>query len=211
ADTDARFRDVYKRGEIDAQINALQNLISQNASKVEVDAKKADLEKLIAATDSKIPTFPPWVAALISGIAVLVSIGSIVSSTAIANAAKDEGRRATREARAYSLIAEWRTLSEKIGRARDLFEHPEKLISNGSPNKANYAILVDVGNWCEGMSEQWRAGTIDTDVLRRSGLKGEAKQFWDGLQIAKTKLPNLDKQIADWQDLRWLATSPDAA
>lgn len=245
SDADARFRDVYKRDEVDRRIGDLRNLISQNATKADVDAKiadvqkafktaldsseatnaqrKADLEKLIAATDSKIPTFPPWVAVVISALAVAVSIflgnqARITStnlateakntSTRLANEAKDEARRSVREARAYSVIAEWRGLRTEIGRALDLFLNPNKLVLNGAPVKPNYAILVDVGNWYDGMAEQWHSGTTDSDVLQRNGLKEQAKEFWDGLQAARTTLPDLDRQIAAWTNLQWLANQP---
>ena len=234
SEADARFQDVYKRDQIDQQLAVLRNLISQGDSKADVDAKiadvqkdfksaldasnasnvqkKADLEKLIAATDSKIPTFPPWVAVVISLFAVAVSIflgnQSRITSTTIANDGKEEARRSVREARAYSVVAEWRGLSEKIGRARDLFQHPDKLVSNGAPVKPNFAVLVEVGNWYEGMAEQWRSGTTDNGVLQRNGLKDQAKEFWDGLPAAKTTLPELDQKISDWTDLQWLANQP---
>jgi hypothetical protein len=237
-ETDNRFRGLYTKDEIDNQLKELRDLIAQNSSKTYVDTKiaeaqkafkdgldsadkinlerKADLGKLIDATDKRIPSIPPWVAILVSG---LISIGAVIASvmmgnksvrtsTAIAAASKEEGQRAIKEARAYSVIAQWQTLSANISRTRDLFANPGKLVdASGNPNKINHAILVDVGNFYELMAEQWRNGTTDIRVLERNGLKDQAKEFWDGLQVARTTLPALDTQIADWTELQALATS----
>ena len=230
-DADSRFREVYKRDEIDAQIRELRNLISQNASKAEVDAKianvkdalnraldaaeqlnlqrKTDLDHRIAATDEKIPTMSPAVPVVVSLFGIIISIISVAVGLSIADKARDSARRGVREERAYGIVAEWRSLSQKIGRTRDMFSNPGQLRNpDGTPNLANYAVIADIGNWYEGMAEQWYAGTTDIDVLRRSGMKDQAKEFRDGLQNARRTLPDLDTQIRDWTDLERLASQP---
>ena len=227
-DADARFREVYRRDEVDALIRELRNLISQNASRAEVDAKiadvkntltraldaaeqlnqqrKTDLDHRIAATDEKIPTMSPAAPLVVSLILAFISLWVSLS---IAEKTRDSARLAVREERAYGLVAEWRSLAQKIGRTRDLFSTPGQLRNpDGTTILENYAVIVDVGNWYEGMAEQWYAGATDIDVLRRSGMKDQAKEFRDGLHNARQTLPALDSQIRDWTDLERLASQP---
>src|ERR1051326_3957615 len=238
---DARLRGVYPRSEVDAQLSALRNLISQNASKAELDARIAQVQKasddalqaaeqrnkqhmtelkdLIDATAARIPTFPPWIAVLVSIAAAVISVvgigvsaskahAAVASSRAMAEATREEARHSTREARAYSVLGEWRSLSGDIGKALALFANPAPLRNpDGTPNEQNHKLLADLGNWYEGMAEQWRHGTVDHEVLRRSGLKDQAREFRDGLHAARATLPELDRQINDWTDLEWLANA----
>jgi hypothetical protein len=233
ADTDARFRDVHKKSEIDGQFEDLRKSISQNASKSDVDARivdlrtafnsllsvaeqrnaerKADLERQIDAVASKIPTFPPWIAAAISAFAAVVSIVSIIVAYSNVSRAAAEARRAAREARADGVIEQWQGLSTKVGQARGLFRNPNQLLNpDGTPNLNNYALIAEIGNWYERMANQWRHSTADRDVLRKNGLRRQAQEFWNGVQGALTTLPDLATQITDWTDLHWLATNPDA-
>lgn len=233
ADTNARSRNVHEKSEIDARFEALQKSISQNAPKTDLDAKivdlrtafngllsvaeqqnlerKADLQRQIDAVASRIPTFPPWIAAAISAFAAAVSIVSIIVAYNNVSRAAKEARRAAREARADGVIEQWQGLSAKISEARGLFSNPKELLNpDGSTNLNKYALIAEIGNWYERMAYQWRHSTADQDVLRKNGLRRQAQEYWSGVQGALATLPDLAIQIADWTDLQWLATNADA-
>src|SRR5690348_17462851 len=98
-DVESRLQDVYKRADIDSKLSDLRNALSQdlrnalsqNASKGEVDARIADLQKIFDATEKrnsewrsdiekristledKSPSVSPWIAIGISLAALVMS------------------------------------------------------------------------------------------------------------------------------------------
>ena len=233
ADAGSRMGEFYKRGEVDALLGDLRKSISQSATKTDIETKiddaqkvfkaaleaaerrnserKSDLEKRIETVESKIPSFPSWISAAIAALALVVSIASAVVSYTNVNRGAEEARRAVREARADSMIEQWQGLADKIRQVRGVFSDLDHLFNqDGTPNLQNYALIADVGNWYERMADQWHHSTADRDVLRRNGLKNQAQEFWTGVLAASGRLPDLTAQIADWTELRWLATDPAA-
>jgi hypothetical protein len=233
AETDARFKDIYSRSEVDTKIQELRSASAQGASRSEIDARigdlqkifdaaeqrnsvwRSDLEKRVVALETKAPPISPWIAVFISIAAAAVSGFGIYWSYRTANSVaadnRAEGRRTAQEARADAIVNAWQGLSGKIGRALGLFRNPDAILDpNGSPNSENYELLVELGNWYDRMAEQWRSGSADTTVLRSAGLKRQAEEFWKGLEIVEAKLSGIRTQMTDWNNLRWLATTPDA-
>jgi hypothetical protein len=231
-DVAGRFAEVYKRAEVDSKLTDLRNALSQGASKAEVDARIGDLQKVFDATEkrnsdwrsdidrrvsvleNKSPPVSPWLALGISAAAALLSgfgiYWSARTAKGVAETSREETRRVAREVRADSLVTAWQALSGRIGQALGLFRSPDLILNpNGTTNTENHALLVELGNWYDRMAELWRNKTADPDIVRAAGLKAQAEEFWKGLETVRVKLPDLQTQMNAWNNLNWLATTPD--
>jgi hypothetical protein len=211
ADIDAKLQELRElmkqtlsRPEVDAKINAIQQVVT--AYKKGADDQEARIWDELKATNLRIPSAPWWAASLVS---LVAAAGSIIVSWVIARANRAQTDVQRAEGEAQSLIDLWAGSFDKVGRALGALEQLQYLENPDTQNEVRA-----VGNIYDRIGTTWRKGGVGKKMLQENNMKDQAKTFWDHLVSAQHELAknpnnsvNLDKPIADWKDLKWLATA----